>query len=59
VSSCNFKQFQVAAATSGALQHQLINMQREMMAVLHNPGAIQPMQELLLSPCAFQDVQFT
>jgi len=36
---------QVAAATSGALQHQLINMQREMMAVLHNPGAIQPMQD--------------
>ena len=50
---------EVAAATSGALQHQLINMQREMMAVLHNPGAIQPMQELFLSPCAFQDVQFT
>lgn len=36
---------QVAAATSGALQHQLMTMQKEMMAAHFNPGSIQPVQD--------------
>jgi len=36
---------QVAAATSGALQHQLMTMQKKMMAAHFNPGSIQPVQD--------------
>lgn len=36
---------QVAAATSGALQHQLMNMQKEIMAAHLNPGSNQPVRQ--------------
>ena len=36
---------QVAAATTSALQHQLMNMQKQMLASMQNPGAIQAFPE--------------
>eukprot|EP00913_Durusdinium_trenchii_P013904 g13053.t1 len=42
---------QVAAATTAALQHQLMNMQKQMLASIRDPGIIQPFQDGLTESC--------
>ncbi|CAK9016732.1 Sodium channel protein 60E (Drosophila ion channel 60) (Drosophila sodium channel 1) (Protein smell-impaired 60E) (Sodium channel 2) (DmNav2) [Durusdinium trenchii] len=46
---------QVAAATTAALQHQLMNMQKQMLASIRDPGIIQPFQDAEMSRAALRE----